>query len=371
MTRPPSFNFWRPLVGSRSVSLSWAVVAIVLLLCGAAEAREDQSRSPIGVVGDRGAADSGDSDADRAELDELYEDGETEELAWSPAISFGFGNYTQSLSGDTSSTQSDFPRASGDSLISIALAFEGKLYTPLQLDIPGKPRLFLSGGVHLPLASDLIAERIDQDEINRYADGANNPSTQLLLQPDDSAFVQQEFADLCPDASLTQAGTPSTNPFSRFESCALRIRNQATIDAMWLAGFGVEFEVPVPAIDTTIRLRPSLEYYGMAIQSVGRFVRTAGGVNLDDEEEFANSVGDAEIFHGLSPAIAVSADVYDVGPLRWSLYLQGRAIFYFEDPSFSSETQLNAGSVTFLGAADDFAVYLGGGFQVQYTGKRR
>ncbi len=276
---PPSFRRFGAGLRSAALLSSVFLVGLSIGLPGAAAAQEAMDDS-VGRVGDRGSV----REAPSEDVDD------EEEFAWSPAFAFGFGGYTQSISGDTLSTQTDFPRQNGDSLISVALAFEGKLYTPLQLEIPGKPRLFLSGGVHLPLAEELIAERIDQDEINRYAPGVNN-----LLLADDSAFVQPDFQALCPDSSLTQTGAPATNPFSRFESCALRIRNQVTVDAMWLAGFGIEFEIPSSVLDSTIRIRPSLEYYGMAIQSVGRFVRTAGGVTLDDEEQFASGVGDAEI----------------------------------------------------------------------------
>lgn len=360
MIRSPQSHRGRVAGLRTGVGVALALGAcFVIGLPGAVFAEESVDES-VGRVGDRGNV--REEPAEEVEGDE--------EFGWSPAFAFGFGGYTQSISGDTTSTQTDFPRQNGDSLISVALAFEGKLYTPLQLEIPGKPRLFLSGGVHLPLAEELIAERIDQDEINRYAPGANNPSTNLLLRPDDSAFIQPDFQALCPDSSLTQTGAPATNPFSRFESCALRIRNQVTVDAMWLAGFGIEFEIPTPALDSTIRIRPSLEYYGMAIQTVGRFVRTSGGVTLDDEEQFASGVGDAEIYHGLSPALAVSADVYEVGPLRWSMYLQGRAIFYFDDPAFTADSAIDTGSITWISAADDLAFYMGGGIQVQWTGKR-
>ncbi|MCR9095459.1 MAG: hypothetical protein NXI30_14655 [bacterium] len=329
--------------------------AAAVLFSSVAFAADDTSTP--GVVGDRGR--SADEPADPAE-----DESGREEFGWSPALSFGFGAYTQSLGGDTSTTDTDFPQETGDSYISVALSLEGKLYTPLQLDVPSKPRLFLSGGVHIPLAEELIAERIDAELINRYAPGINQ-----LTNPDDSAFVQAEFAALCADTS-PQAGNPTVNPFSRIESCGLRIRNQVTIDAMWSLGFGIEFEVPIPALDTAIRLRPAVEYYGMSIQTVGDFTRTNSGISLDDLIESANSVGDAELYHGISPSLAIAADVYESGPFRWSMYLQGRAVFFPDDPAFGSQSSLGTGAVAFATRADDLAFQMNGGIQVQWTGKR-
>lgn len=333
----------------------FSMVLFAAVMCSSVVLAEDDTSTP-GVVGDRGNV--ANEPADPA-TDEV----ERGEFGWSPAFSFGFGAFTQSISGDTETTETNFPQETGDSYISVALSFEGKLYTPLQLDVPSKPRLFLSGGVHIPLAEELIAERIDEELINRYAPGINE-----LTNPDDSAFVQPEFQALCADTSPQAGGV--LNPFSRIESCGLRIRNQVTIDAMWSLGLGVEFEIPLPALDTSIRLRPAVEYYGMSIQTVGDFIRTNSGVQLDDLIESASSVGDAELFHGVSPSLAVAADVYESGPFRWSMYLQGRAIFFPDDPGFGTQAQLGTSNVTFVTGADDFALQMYGGVQVQWTGKR-
>lgn len=341
----------------------FSMVLFAAVMCSSVVFAADDTSTP-GVVGDRGRTAS-------EPADPATEENEREEFGWSPAFAFGFGAYTQSISGDTATISdppgsgTDFPKETGDSYISIALSFEAKLYTPLQLDVPSKPRLFLSGGVHIPLADELIAERIDAELINRYAPGINE-----LTNPDDSAFVLPEFAALCADTA-PQPGNPILNPFSRIESCGLRIRNQVTIDAMWSLGLGVEFEIPVPALDTSIRLRPAVEYYGMQIQTVGDFIRTNSGIALDDFVESASAVGDEEFFHGVSPSLAVAADVYESGPFRWSMYLQGRAIFFPDDPGFDAGASLPPNqTVRFLTGADDFAVQMNGGIQVQWTGKR-
>jgi hypothetical protein len=260
-----------------------------------------------------------------------------------------------------------FPQGSGDSFISEFFQFEGKLYTPLQLDVPTKPRLFLSGGVQIPLADKLIAERVDQEQIERYEPGVGSQRPAPIGLPDDSAFVRPEFSANCPDTG--PGSNPVTNPFNRIESCALRIRNMVTVDAMWFIGAGVEFSLP--AFDSYLRFRPSLEYYGMSIQNEGTFVRTSGGVAIDDLEEYASTVGDAEIYHGLSTALAMSVDVFETGSWRWSMYVQGRAIFFLNEPTLSAQTALSNSNVFFSSTVDDLALQAGGGVQIQWVGPRK
>jgi len=292
---------------------------------------------------------------------------ERREAGWSPAGSFSFGVITQSISGDTSSDTIDYPQQTGDSYISEYFQFEAKLYTPLQLDIPTKPRLYLTAGVQVPLASELIAERIDQELINRYGEGVNTPGANLLENPDDSAFIEQEFLDNC----LQNASAPGTvtNPFSRIESCALRIRNKVTVNATWQAGLGVEFSIPVA--DTVLRLRPALEYFGMAVQTEGEFVRTNSGATLDDVEEQISAVGDPEFFHAVAPSIAIGVDVLEDGPWRWSMFVQGRGMWFMNRPNLAAQAALSAtNNINFSSSLDNVAWQVGGGFQVQWTGLR-
>ena len=111
MIRSPQSH--RRLGTGLSVGVALALAAcFVIGLPGAVFAQESMDES-VGRVGDRGNV--------REEPTEEV-DGD-EEFAWSPAFAFGFGGYTQSISGDTTSTQTDFPRRSGDSLISVALCY--------------------------------------------------------------------------------------------------------------------------------------------------------------------------------------------------------------------------------------------------------
>ena len=282
-------------------------------------------------------------------------DGDSEDAAWMPSFSISFGVHNQSISGDTTSTASSFAREDGDSLITEFFQFGGKLHTPLEFDIPTRPRLFLSAGVQIPLASELIGERIDTT-YDRFPPGG------LTEDP--------EFLANCPNnipVSLPRPN-PDPNPNGQTDSCGLRIRNQVTIEAMWYAGFGVDFTVPI--FEDQFHILPAVEYYGLAIESVGDFQRSSSGDTLDDIVEQANSVGNAEVFHGISRALSFSADVYENGPWRWSMVLQGRVVFLLNEPNVSSSSSLGLDTITFNAGIDDFIVQGSGGFQVQWTGRK-
>ena len=135
---------------------------------------------------------------------------------------------------------------------------------------------------------------------------------------------------------------------------------------MWYAGIGIDFTLPVA--ENQFHIQPSIDYYGLAIQSVGELERSSSGSFLDDFVEQANAVGNAKVFHGISPTLALSVDVFEEGPWRWSMFMQGRAVFLLNDPRVTSSSVLDANSVVFKAGIDDLILQVQGGFQVQWTG---
>lgn len=273
------------------------------------------------------------------------------DAAWMPSGGFSFGAYTQSISGQTASSTATITPGSGDSFISEIVGFEGKLYTPLRLDdAPAKPRIFLSGGAHIPLADGLIGERIEAN-FDLAPSGGPNPNPEF----------QQNCAEFIPDLQ----GNPAPG-----QTCSLRVRNRTTINALWFAGFGLDLTLPV--WEDQFHILPAVEYYGMSVQSVGEFRRTtAGNPGVNDFIEIADAVGDAEIYHGISPSITFLVDVYEDGPVRWSMFMRARYIFYLDDPDVTSSSNLGTNTINFTAGIDDKAPAATAGFQVTWTGKRQ
>ena len=269
-----------------------------------------------------------------------------EDSAWMVSLGFHTGAYTQGIDGRTTSTESAFDPGTGDSFISTTVGFETQVHTPLRLDeIVTKPRVVLTGGFHYPLADGLIAERIGES-FNRTETGGLNP-----------AFVAN-----CPDEVPAILGG-----FVGSETCSLRVRNRVSIDAMWYVGLGVDLTLPF--FDDQFHILPSISYYGMSVQSVGEFERTAtGDATADDFVETANVVGDPELWHGISPAVTFLVDVYEDGPYRWSMFVNGRWVFFLDDPDLESGTRFGTNELTFISTMDDNAPQITAGFQVLFKG---
>lgn len=307
-----------------------------------------------------------DTDAD-AEYEEEYSAQEAavrearasrdETLAFMPSLAMSWGSYNQSISGTTSQLLPDgmggtettaFERVAGDSLITEYFQFTGRLHTPLKLDnFPAKPRLFLSGGVQIPLASGLIAERID---------------TTFTRRPPGQTFDTPGYNDNCPDVLPGPSGADIPS-----NECSVKIRNRVSIDATWFAGLGVD--LTIPALDTNFHIMPAVEYYGLSIQTFGEFDRTTTGRLANDLVESTSSVGDAELYHGVSVSLAVGVDVFEEGPWLWSMFLQGRTVFLLNEPGISATGDTAFGQIRYDSAIDDLIFQGSGGFQIQYTGK--
>ena len=268
---------------------------------------------------------------------------------WMPSMAISWGIYSQSINGRTF-MDPEIPQGDGDSLISTMFQFNGKLHTPLQLKgVPLKPRVFLSAGYQLPLADELIAERID-DSFDQ-AIGGDVP----------------DFRDNCPTNVPGPNPPPINNPNLEATTCSIRVRNRVTVDAAWYVGVGVDLTVPV--LESQFHIMPAFEYYGLAAHTVGDFERSSSGTQLPTNVQQANVVGNSEIYHGVSPSLTLSVDVFDDGPWRWSLFLQTRVVFLLTDPLTKATSSGGVRDVTFVSELDDFIAQGTGGIQLQWTGR--
>jgi hypothetical protein len=269
---------------------------------------------------------------------------------WMPSLAISWGAFSQSIDGETLSSEGDLEPGTGDSFITTLFQFEGKLHTPFQLDIPslGKPRLFVTAGVQIPLADELTAERIDE--------GFNDD--------------QPGFAENCPPSiPLIPAPDPGNPrpPTGVTETCSLEVRNRLTMDAMWYLGLGVDFTLPI--LESQFHISPAFEYYGLSVQSVGKYKRSSSATGVDNLDEEVQVVGNSDTYHGISPSLTLSVDLYDDGPWRWSMFLQSRVVFMMTDADVSAQTSLGSNNITFDGELDNFIAQGSGGIQLQWTGK--
>jgi len=263
---------------------------------------------------------------------------------WLPSLAFSFGAYSQQIGGTTTSSSAPVFGRPADSLITEILQFDGRLDSPVIVDSAWAPRVFLTAGVQIPLAEGLIAERRDRS-FDRGSPG---------------------FAAFCPNNLPGPSPPPITNPNLEASTCALAVRNRVTLDAMWFTGIGID--ITLPLLENQFHIAPAFEYYGYQVQTVGDLVRKSAGLNVDDLEELGNTVGDPEVYHGVSPSLTLSVDVVDERPWKWSVFLTGRAVFLLTDPLTQAESQLPGTTFTFTTSMSDFVYQGTAGFRIQWTG---
>lgn len=248
---------------------------------------------------------------------------------WEPRLNLGFGVLLQPQKGQ-STIPTEVGRAvlkdSGDSFISQHFGFGLDLLTPLELQIPSRPRFVLTSSIQLPLARGLIANRAD-------------------LQFDN---VDPGFSENCP----AQVGILNTT------TCSVRLRNQTSIDYLWTAGIAVDFTLPFD--EEQFHFTQGFEYIGMAAQAEGEYQRrstavlTVGQDTFQDlETEFIEAKGDLELYHGISIVETVSVDAYEQGPLKFGFYLQGRMSWFATDRDASVAERTDRGRFDFVSSWND------------------
>jgi len=260
---------------------------------------------------------------------------------WVPGLALSWGGHSQKISGRTNSSTSNFRERPADSLLTQLIQFDARLLTPLALDVPSHPRLFLNAGFQIPLADELIATRVDQS----FDRGSSS-----------------QFAVNCPDTIPGPGGAPT--PAS---TCELSIRNKVTPEAMWFAGLGIDFSIDV--FDTTFHIAPGVDYYGIQAEAVGLFRRSSSALFASDFVEVANAVGNGEIYHGISPNLSLEVETYEEGPLRITMFVRGRIAFLLNDPLTTASTALATDDLVFRVKLDD-TLYSGNmGFRLEFIGK--
>ncbi|MHA7836920.1 MAG: hypothetical protein ACX98W_05615 [bacterium] len=273
---------------------------------------------------------------------------ETESAGWAPALGFGFGFHSQAIDGFESANGVDLEPSTGDSLLSELFNLNGTLHTPLQLDVPSKPRLFLRASVQIPLAEQLISSSSDREfEAERDFQAPGNPPT----NPD--------FVANCPAQIEGSAGSPVDT-----SSCTLGLRNLVTVNAMWTAGIGVDFTLPIDRHQ--FHVMPALEYFGQSVQSESEIERSSSATRASDLVESSSSKGSSEILHGISPSLTLAVDVHETGPFVFSLYLGGRVAWLLSDRDVALTSSFSGSSFRLATDMDDLVAQGFGGITVRY-----
>jgi hypothetical protein len=257
---------------------------------------------------------------------------------WQPAGSFSFGVHNQGIDGSTSSSRTGSVQNNGDSLITEFFRLKARLYTPIEAhDSVLHPRLYLTGSVDIPLADNLISNRVDAI-FNRTGTG------------------QAQFPTVCPP--MTGGLTTS--------SCTIQSRNRVTLLTQWSVGFGADLTIPV--LDRQFHILTSLEYFGQLIQGGGEFtLRSNSGVQASSTDG-VEIVGDAEVFHGIAPTLGIHVDVYRAAQYSIQLFIEGRAAWKYTERDLSDTGSSADLSATFRSKVRNFSVQGNGGVTILFGG---
>jgi hypothetical protein len=279
----------------------------------------------------------------RAAEDDLSE-------SWIPALRLGFGVHTQGTDGYVAS-QSALPAiqdmlssASGDSMTTPFFKGGLRLYTP-EFEFRGKPRLFFLANGEIPFDDDFIASSLILT-YNRNPDDFNIPGG---------------LGTVCPGAG---GGTGNT-----VSSCSYNARSQISLIAQWQAGIGIDWTLPID--ERQYHIAHTLEYYGEAYDSEGRYVqilsRTTNG-QPDNEETSIVQSGPTESLHGIAASFFAEVDAWEGEHLTGRLFVGTRLGWILSDRESSYSGSDATGSADFLVRPSSFLISVSGGFEIRWKG---
>lgn len=224
------------------------------------------------------------------------------------------------------------------------LIFElgGEIAGPALKSTPGRPRLFLGGGIGLPIDANISALDV------------GDPENDVNPEQDIEGYLRQL------DAAVSSAirpcrETPRPCPeplLEEFKGQGADIRIDLDTPT-WYGNLGASFDFPVFA-DALVQVRPSLAYRGEKVDMAGRLTRAnldefdlnipPGGCDRTDPctvpptadfSIFRSRTGSkSRIYHHLGPRLELGVALSrSARPIRTTLYLQGTVLWLVSDRS--------------------------------------
>jgi hypothetical protein len=288
--------------------------------------------------------------APEPEPDVVSEEEGFSEPSWIPSIEVGFEAYSYDVdttiinhSDPTSWSETQNGRAD-----QILLRIGGELMGPMFEDLPGRPRLFVQGGVGIRTFSD---DRVFE-----------------LGNPDLDSEPETEIARY-----LTNG--PGQNDFpSDFEGQGSRLDADLQ-DPSWYAGLGIAFSVPI-STGLLFYIKPSVQYSAEDIDFEGKlkvvYEPPPPGVDPPDGpytrtfEIRESNVNFSTTDHSIGPGLEVAMAFLSPRPIRVSVFAQIRALWLVSDKTNSVTDP--AGFASYSVERDDLVVKGGAGIRLSWVG---
>jgi hypothetical protein len=275
----------------------WLLVGLLLAVMSAAPgavlAEEEDEGDAVGNSSEEAANEGGWSRRERKE----YLGGFTPY--------FNTGPYTtiQRVKGNVATTfgPSDTPR---NTLTNLGWLFELGVASPAFERVPGKPRLHAFGGILIP----------------------TNESSVIGSQATEITTAAVRIA----------------------EDTKMALEYQTS----YRAGLGLEFEFEV--LDTRLTLKPAVHYLYLGSRYSGRAVSRSfftSGTTIELESSAKNAL----VQHFVGPALKITTEAVDVGPVRLDLFIEGSLLFDVAGTRQQSRFEGAGQATTFTWEADTAA----------------
>jgi hypothetical protein len=286
------------------------------------------------------------------------DDGEFSEPSWIPSLEIGFDAY--SYDADSTITNSINPgflsETQPEGLDQILFRIGGELMGPMFEDLPGRPRLFVQGGVGISTySSDRAFEIGDPD---------------LATEPEDG--IANYYARGPGDRDL---------PLD-FDGQGDWIEAKLQ-DPSWYAGLGIAFSVPT-STGLLFYIKPSVQYSVEDIDFKGKLKlveETSPPGTVDPDpcgpaqgnppclrtfEIRESNVDFSTTDHSIGPGLELAVAYRSLRPIRISLFAQIRALWLLSDRT--NGTTDSAGLASYSIKRDELTVKGGAGIRFSWVG---
>ena len=298
--------------------------------------------------------------------DVVSEEEEFSEPAWIPSIEVGFEAFGYDVDTTITNLRGESPRTETQPESPSQLVFRigGELMGPMFEDLPGRPRLFVQGGVGFRTSSEEIFQIGFSD---------------TRLEPE--ASVERYHFSGAGDKDL---------PFD-FEGQGAEL-DAKLLDPLWYAGLGIAFSVPTSG-GMLFYFKPSVQYSAEEIDFTGNITTVEetsppGTVDPDPCGPFFDdpradppfvappcnrtfdllrgSANFSTTDHSIGPGLEVAMAFQPFHPIRISVFAQVRALWLVSD-STTSYTDPQ-GIATYTVERDDLVFRGGAGVRFSWVG---
>jgi hypothetical protein len=245
----------------------------------------------------------------------------------------------------------------------------GELMGPMFENLPGRPRLFVQGGVGLNTFSGEEVFELGNPDL------AGEPETDIGKY----GCTQEEFDS--PGGCPRNSGPKGRDLPFEFNGQGSRLDAKFQ-DPSWYAGLGIAFSVPTSG-GLLFYIKPSVQYSVEEIDFTGKLKTVyedppgedpppctpkpcSGGPFTRDFEISLSNANFSTTDHSIGPGLEVAMAFRSVRPIRISLFAQVRALWLVSGTT-TSFTDPN-GSASYRVVRDDFVVKGGAGVRLSWVG---